>query len=349
MRELVCRLEDCPPPAKLEALWRGLQLPTDPVFLSWPWIEALLATAPGPFLLARIEEGKTLRGLALLGRPSPRSPYFLNESGDSAVDAVMTEYNGFLAAPEDQADATRALLRAAGPNLVLSGVAASWLAACAEVGLAYRLRRPPQPAPYVGLDRLDLDGLPGGLSRNGRAQLRRSLRHFDGLGARLDLSSSADEALRWFAEMEPFHTSYWRGRGKSGAFASPSFAHFHRHLIARGHEEGAADMLRLSADGETLGYLYCLRRGASAYAYQSGFAFGAEARWRPGLVAHLLAIRHYAAAGLGRYHLLAGGARYKTSLADGEDLLIWARTRRAGTLSAFLDQARRHLSRESAA
>lgn len=349
MRELVCRLENCPPPVMLESLWRGLQRPSDPVFLSWPWIGAMVAAAPGSFLLARIEEGATLRGLALLGRPSPRSPYLLNESGDSAVDAVMTEYNGILAAPADQPDAMRALLRAAGPLLILSGVTESWRTACAEAGLAWRLLRHPQPAPFVRLDLLDREGLPAGLSRNGRTQLRRSMRHFEELGVRLDRASTADEALIWFAEMEPLHTSYWQARGQSGAFASPAFAPFHRQVIAQGHAEGAADMLRLSAGGETLGFLYCLRGGAGAYAYQSGFAFGAEARWRPGLVAHLLAIRHYAAAGLARYHLLAGAARYKTSLADGEDLLFWARTRRAGPLTGLLDRARRHLGREGKA
>ncbi len=340
-RELVCRLEDCPPAAELEPLWRGLERHTDSVFLSWPWIGALIATATGPIRLARIEEGSALRGLALLGRPRSGSALFLNESGDPLLDAVMTEYNGVLAAPGDIEDAARCLVRAAGPRLVLSGVAESWQALCPEAGLAYRSLRARQPAPYVSLDRLDAEGMPPGLSRNARAQLRRSLRHFAGLGVQLDRAADVDQALRWFGEMEPLHTAYWRGRGKAGAFAAPSFEVFHRRLIATGHAEGLADMLRLSAGGATLGFLYCLRRGGAVHAYQSGFAYGDEGRWRPGLVAHLLAIRHYAAAGLARYRLLAGAARYKTSLADGEDRLIWIRTRRAGPLAGLADSVRR--------
>jgi CelD/BcsL family acetyltransferase involved in cellulose biosynthesis len=337
----VCRLEDCPPIAELEPLWRGLERHTDSVFLTWPWIGALVATATVPFRLARIEQGAALRGLALLGRPSPRSALFLNESGDRGIDAVMTEYNGVLAAPGDAADAARCLIEAAGPRLVLSGVTDSWQSLCAEAGLACRLVRAPQPAPYISLDRLDAEGMPPGLSRNARAQLRRSLRHFAGLDAQLDLAASVDQALGWFGEMEPLHTAYWRGRGKAGAFAAPSFAAFHRRLIATGYEEGLADMMRLSAGGATIGFLYCLRRGGTVHAYQSGFDYGDEGRWRPGLVAHLLAIRHYAAAGLARYRLLAGAARYKSSLADGEDRLIWIRTRRAGPWAGLAEAIRR--------
>jgi hypothetical protein len=39
--------------------------------------------------------------------------------------------------------------------------------------------------------------------------------------------------------------------------------------------------------------------------------------------------------------LLAGAARYTTSLADGEDRLIWIRTRRAGPLAGLADSVRR--------
>jgi len=72
------------------------------------------------------------------------------------------------------------------------------------------------------------------------------------------------------------------------------------------------------------GYLYNFVHDGWVAAYQSGFDFGPDAdRLRPGLVCHLMAIQHYAGAGMRRYDFLGGEARYKRSLANAEIPLVW--------------------------
>ena len=51
-------------------------------------------------------------------------------------------------------------------------------------------------------------------------------------------------------------------------------------------------------------------------AYQSGLAYEADARLKPGLVAHCLAIDIHLAEGAKIYDFMAGEARYKASLGE---------------------------------
>jgi CelD/BcsL family acetyltransferase involved in cellulose biosynthesis len=83
------------------------------------------------------------------------------------------------------------------------------------------------------------------------------------------------------------------------------------------------DILRAQAGDSVLGYLYNLRWRGIAYTYQSGFCFEQDPQARPGLVAHVLAIRRYRDEGMSDYRFLAGNARYKLSLATGTDSLLW--------------------------
>jgi hypothetical protein len=58
-------------------------------------------------------------------------------------------------------------------------------------------------------------------------------------------------------------------------------------------------------------------------------------------------MRHFAALGFERYRFLAGEARYKTSLADGHDDLLWLKARRPtliGRLTHGLRRAKSHFA-----
>jgi CelD/BcsL family acetyltransferase involved in cellulose biosynthesis len=58
--------------------------------------------------------------------------------------------------------------------------------------------------------------------------------------------------------------------------------------------------------------------------YQSGFHYGSDAREKPGLVSHALAIQYYGGKNGMVYDFLAGDSRYKRSLAHGGEPLHWA-------------------------
>jgi len=328
----------CPLSADLEQTWCELLDRSDAsAFLSWPWIGALLDLAGhNQFRLATIAGPNGIAGLALLGG-NDRS-FHLNENADRLSDGVMIEYNGVLAERGHEKEAASALLAAlARPGaplwreLILPGVPTDWERMGAVGGFAARALRPLQPAPFADLDALDAGDPLTSLSRNSREQVRRSMRHFEEMGPlSLDRARDLAQALDWFGALEAFHTRSWRARGKPGAFQLAGFGQFHRALIARGTAEGAVDLLRLSAGDAAIGYLYNLRRGGTAYAYQSGFAEGSDPRWRPGLVAHAMAMIRYQREGMSRYKFLAGEARYKRSLSNGCDQLAWLEMRRRG-------------------
>ena len=332
---LTATFEPCPPPEHLAADWQALALRAEASpFLAWPWVGTLMASGR-PAWLARLHDGARLAGLALLGRRPGRlgdwwrrPSLHLTESGDDAIDSVMIEYNGVLAESGRAAEVRSALLAAlqgrGAPKwreLHLAGVGEDWPAACREAGLGVRLLRPPQPAPLADLAAIAGDPLDA-LSRNSRQQLRRSLRHYQQRGAvALRRAGDTAEALAWLDRLEELHTASWRARGKPGAFAHPQFKDFHRRLITA--QPGFVDLLCLSVGGEALGYLYNLRWRNLACAYQSGLAYEQDAQGRPGLVAHLLAMRRYREEGVATYSFLAGDGRYKSSLASGEDRLLW--------------------------
>jgi CelD/BcsL family acetyltransferase involved in cellulose biosynthesis len=187
------------------------------------------------------------------------------------------------------------------------------------------------------------------LSRNSREQIRRSIRHFEERGVlALERAQDVAEALAWFAEMERFHMASWAMRGQSGAFAETSFAHFHRCLITCGFDQGIPDLLRLTSGKDVLGFLYNFRWRGDVYAYQSGFVFGGDSRWRPGLVAHVMAMQRYQSEGLVRYRFLAGDSRYKNSLSNGADKLYWMTVHRPDLLHSVEKAARRlrHMIRQ---
>ncbi|CAK0756909.1 GNAT family N-acetyltransferase [Azospirillaceae bacterium] len=338
MTALFAVIAPCPPIDALEQEWRLLEAEADPsVFLSWAWIGTHIDAFGPPSFLARVIRGDKTVGLALLGRRVagligwPRRPSLhLNETGDPGRDGVMIEYNGVLTRddPIETADAVlRAVLSKDAPfwrELHLGGVSCDWIEHCRRLGLTVRLQRQPQTAPFAALDCSGVDDPLVSLSRNTRQQLRRSLRWFERRGAlAIRAAESADQAVAWLDDLEELHSASWRVRNKSGAFAAPDFSVFHRALIKRAFAEGVPDVLRVSAGTQVIGYLYNFVWREWAYSYQSGLRYEDDPDCRPGLVAHLLALRRYHAGGLRGYRFLAGNSRYKASFANGDDQLFW--------------------------
>jgi CelD/BcsL family acetyltransferase involved in cellulose biosynthesis len=292
-------------------------------------------------LLEVTQDGMDL-ALALVGRTGGR--LWLNQTGDTAEDSVFIEHNGLLAAPEAAPLVAEALRVTAGQaSLVLSGIDEATLAAASGAGwLEQRERR---FAPCVALDRLDRPFLET-LSANARSQIRRSLRLY-GPDLRLARAVSLEQAQAFLSELIDLHQASWVARGAPGAFATGIMRGFHQELIARAWPLGRADLLRITAGDRVIGLLYNLIADGVVHSYQSGFAYSADAREKPGLCCHALAIQHYADAGARAYDLLGGADRYKLTLTqhqpDSGQMLHWATLHPAGSARGLAARARARL------
>ena len=321
----------------IEAEWRDLERRADVSFFQgWTWAGCLARERfPRPVLLRATAEGRTV-GLALFNerRRLGTSTLWLGESGNPALDRVFVEYNGVLAEAAYAGELAawfRVAMHArlpgvAGPRrrrLVLGGIPSAQLAAAREAGVV-RVRAE-RPAPFVDLGKLGQDGagFADGLSRNTRHQLRRSDRLYG--AAEVRRAATLAEARAFLDALLAWHMSRLASRQRESGLAHPAATRFVQELVARGVPGGEVDVLRVSAGGSAIGYLLNLRRGGWVGQYQGGFDYaGADAHRKPGLSCHHAAIRYYRAQGAERYDFLAGGDRYKLSLADGQAVLYWA-------------------------
>lgn len=329
--------------AALEQRWRALAAVSRASFFQdWTWVGCLAVERyPDPVLLEVVRDER-LVALALFNRRISLHEgvsLYLHESDDPVLDSIFTEHNGPLLAVTDPvvrqailaellAEAMRAPIgpaKARPRRLVLSGVGAECASAAVLTG-GFLAEASNRIAPYV-----DFRALPAGqpfierLSRNTRHQLRRSNRQYEaGGGLTLSRAETIDTALEYLAELIKFHGSTWRARGKPGAFATPAVRRFHQALIANGVPSGEVDLLRVTAGQAVVGYLMNFNHRGIVSAYQSGFNYsGAGPHQKPGLTCHYLAIEAYRAAGVGEYDFLAGGDRYKLSLANAQRSLHW--------------------------
>ena len=338
--ELQFTNEALPPLPTLEHEWRALEAEAQPSFFtSWRWIGTLLAAVPAarrPNLLRAAVRGQTI-GLALLGAGVTRRrglirsrALYLNETGDPRFDSITIEHNGILAP--------------AGQEAAVFGSAIAWFADLGDMadefyisGSLLRLSettvegqgltRRETGVPSYSLD-LGLLSSSGGepypvLSANSRQQLRRARRHFESYGPlQLSAATTTDEALAFFAELKALHSASWERRGRRHAFSGEFFEPFHRLLIQRNFAAGGTQLLKASAGGRAIGYLYNFRLRDRIYAYQSGFA-DADRRERPGIVTHALAIRHAFQSGARIYDFMAGRNRLKESFSTHCEPMLW--------------------------
>jgi CelD/BcsL family acetyltransferase involved in cellulose biosynthesis len=321
--------------AETERLWTELEpRAAASFFLSWSWIGTWLETGGIAPKIVVARSGSRIVGLGLLGEARRRRfglswpSASLNEAGTPELDGIMIEDNGFLAESGSESEITAACLRhivdreGEWRELRLRGVPQSVADAARALGLSAKIEAV-LPCPFRDIDRDAGDTL-SQLSATLRGQVQRSMRLYRERGT-LALSPSADlaDALDRFGEMETLHQRRWTGLGKPGAFAEPFFGQFHRALLTRGFPRGEADVLRVAAGTDAIGYLYSFFYRGEAYAYQSGFAYEASNQLKPGMVSHLLALDHCRERSIRRYRFLAGEGRYKRSLSTGAYPLTW--------------------------
>lgn len=313
-------------------------------FLSWAWVGCLAAERYPDPVLAEVREGGGVIGMALLNRRSGALTrrFHLHESGDPALDAVFTEHNGVLAAPGRAAAALSAILQALGgpiTRVVLSGTDDAALAAARGAGVVDRLHT--RTAPFA---RLDPEApFIAGLSRNTRAQLRRSDRSYAAAGPLAVMrAATTGQALDWLDRLVSLHRATWAARGIASGFLGPHVQRFHRALIERGVPDGTVELLHVTAGPRSIGFLLNLRAAGRSAAYQSGFDYaGAAPHEKPGLTSHAAAAEQARQEGAAEYDFLAGDARYKRSLANETRSMHWFGWQQAHSLPGLAAAARR--------
>lgn len=329
----------------LEGQWRALEGQCDASFFqSWAWIGSLLeAVMPDirPKVLT-VSAGDSIVGLGLLTAAKKRrhgfvssSGLYLNETGRDDPDGLTIEYNGLMARRGAEREVTAAALGwlvARGRDwneLYLSGLAeteAERISSIAgELGLKVWVRDI-KPCDYADLGALAEGGKGAylaGLSRNTRYQIRRAIKLYGGDEVKFECARTAPEALEFLDRLKQLHQAHWRARGQAGAFANRFFERFHKSLIERDFDRGAIQLCRISEPGGDIGYLYNFIRDGRVSAYQSGFRYDRDAKLKPGLVSHFLAIEHNIKLGATVYDFLAGEGRHKASLGNRRIDMKW--------------------------
>jgi CelD/BcsL family acetyltransferase involved in cellulose biosynthesis len=305
-------------------------------FLSWRWVgNWLRATNAHPLLVRASEKGIT-QALGLLTPHRRRRHYLsvrqlcLHETGVAEADALTIEYNNFLIAHSAPAQTLTQILGALQSKtdwdeIVLSGVEPHIVSAAQATGWHIETDR---QSPVFCVD-LSAETGEDGISPNLRAQIRQSRAFAERTGPlALEPARDIGEALEFFEQLTTLHTAYWRGRGKTGAFATDFSRHFHRILIQDQTDLAHVELLRLNAGDQVLGYLYNFLYAGRVCNYQSGFSYSDDNRHRPGLIAHVMAMEQAKNRGLQVYDFLAGDAHYKTRLGTQMGQMRWCRAQK---------------------
>lgn len=351
--------------ADLEANWKELEArAAHPFYLSWLWIGTWLRHLPKraePHLIVARTSGKVV-GLAIVCRrtawrvrPQARVRWLLHETGDARFDRLFVEHNGILA---DRASASavvpaclEALVRRlhSSDELILSGIDSATVHVAGEVarpvGLAVEIQLT-DAAPWVDFSDVRCKGgnYRATLGRNTRQAVSRSMRLYAERGViEHRVMETVSDALVAFDELIDFHRSRW---GRKGPFANPGFRPFHEDLIARGVPSGAVRISRTLVGEQTVGILYNFVHQGHVLNYQSGFFYERDARLKPGLVSHVLAIEDSLQRGEQGYDFLAGPAGHKSRLANAERTLTWIAVGKDSLehrIEAGIRQARRKL------
>ncbi len=307
-------------------------------FLSPAFVETWIEVFSGPFSGRWISwyDGDTcVAGTVLLSRRSKRGPVpvrllVIGTGAEDGVNSPWIEYNDVLCRTgyEDQvADSLAGVLAAMEwDRLYLPGFAAGSVLQRVFKGRLPGFRESsPKPSLFLPLAGGGAESYERALSKNTKGQLRRSLKLYAERGAvKLTAAATQDESVAFLEGLAEHHRALWRRRGGGGGFRTDDIMRFHRGLVARGQEASYVDLVRATAGGAAIGYLYNYVYQGKVYFYQSGFEYEADPKIKPGLCTHALAIEHYGALGLSEYDFLAGDARYKRSLARGERTLYWA-------------------------
>lgn len=191
--------------------------------------------------------------------------------------------------------------------------------------------KPTTPAPYIPLPS-SFEGYLQRLSSENRRLIKKSLRDFEswaGGPPQLHVVEREAELTDGWRILTALHGERWSTRRQGGAFASSRFARFHRDVMRSLLRRGALELAWLEARGEPIAALYNIVWSGRVHFYQSGRKLELPRQIRPGIVAHVCAIRRAIELGRSEYDLLGGVAQYKRQLRLAERARVTIRATRA--------------------
>jgi len=171
-------------------------------------------------------------------------------------------------------------------------------------------------------------------SSSARSRFRRLLRAFEENKLSFSTAQDADQAHDYFSELVTLHQQRWAAEDQPGAFSSSRVQLFHRTLLTRLAAGGEALIARLADSAGPLALIYGFVVGGKFDFYQSGVCGEPERCSSPGILAHLLTMRHLAARGVQTYDFLGGESDYKSKLATRSAVLMSASVYRPAIGSA---------------
>ena len=350
------RLEPLPSLEELGARWQELeQRSRCSFFVSWRWIGPWLSLI-SPLRYARLLSVRQGERLVALGVFTQRRRFLglgplhlrLHEVGDKVLDSLTIEYNGLVCENGHEREALAAVLDHLTHNdkrwltLYLPGMEADNVPfeRIRSLGMGMRSRK--HAAHYIDLAELRDSGsdyLPTVLSSKARAAVRRTARKLQtGFGElSVAVAATIEEKLEFFQAMAQLHESHWSEEEQErGAFGNPRILRFHERLISQSGTSDGAQLIRVNAGNQTIGYVYNLVWRDTSYFYQAGIDYRRFGDFgSPGLLLLTRAVEHALANGMARFELMAGDSAYKRTLGMAENKMVWLSLDRNGWSTAL--------------
>jgi CelD/BcsL family acetyltransferase involved in cellulose biosynthesis len=264
-------------------------------------------------------------------------------SGEAEADEICSEYLGVIAERGREADVLTELTRALAERRLgtwdevvfpamrgESRTAALLVETLGRAGFRTEANVI-SDCPYISLPG-SWDEYLAALSSSHRQFVKRSTASFEawaGGAPELHEVHTGPELEQASAVLQALHGERWSATGRRGAFASVRFRAFHERIMRALLATGALELSWLSVRGEPVAALYNFFWEGKVYFYQSGRKLDVPDAVRPGIMAHLYAIRRAIEAGRREYDFLGGASQYKRKLATGTRPLLTVRAVRS--------------------
>jgi len=157
--------------------------------------------------------------------------------------------------------------------------------------------------------------------------------------------ATADDLAKGRVVLYDLHRQRWQAEGKDGVFASPRFRRFHEAIMSAFLEkkDAALELCWLEHKQQAVAVLYSFIYKGRVHFYQSGRTLETPKTVRPGIGAHLFAIRRHIQLGHSEYDFLEGEQMYKSQLSSEGRRLFGLRALSPSLRSRAIEQARKAL------
>jgi len=317
---------------ELGVKWQTLEKKTTHrFFMSWYWIQAWLISFSVRPVLVEVKLDGSVVGLALVCLRTtfkhgclPVRQCAIQESGNPLFDQQWIEYNQLLIDDQFTDAVAKRIVRTLVNDLqwdeLLFGVATEQSIQTLSASYPFRIKyRWSSESHGIELNKIREtgDNYISTLSKNTRAQIRRSIKEFEKRGPIVvEHAASFAQAKEFLAAIAPMHKAKWGTAYQQSGFANAHFCEFHNKLIELAWPDSCVDLIKVRAGDTIIAYLYNFKYQNRVYFYLSAVTSFADNKLRPGLTSHALCIQEYLDDDYEYYDFMGGGEAYKDRLAS---------------------------------